>query len=68
LKRFYQPQEKRIPGVLIYAATPHAFLTGADLVITYATNHIDPDRLNADPALYYPRVVRGAVKKADRSE
>ena len=68
LKRFYQPQEKRIPGVLIYAAKPHAFLTGADLVITYATNHIDPDRLNADPALYYPRVVRGAFKKADLSE
>ena len=64
LKRFYQPQEKRIPGVLIYAAKPHGFLTGADLAITYATNHINPERLNDDQALYYPRMVRGAFIKA----
>lgn len=60
LTRFYLPPEKTIPGVLIYAAKPHCFLTGNGLAITYATNHMDPERLNDYPALYYPRVVHGA--------
>ena len=64
LTGFYSPEEVSIPGVLIYAAKTHPFLTGADLVITYATNHIDPKRLNDYPALYYPRVLQGSFQPA----
>lgn len=64
LTGFYSPEEVSIPGVLIYAAKTHPFLTGADLVITYATNHIDPKRLNDFPALYYPRVLQGSFQPA----
>ncbi len=64
LTGFYSPEEVSIPGVLIYAAKSHPFLTGADLVITYATNHIDPKRLNDYPALYYPRVLQGSFEPA----
>ena len=64
LTGFYSPQEVSIPGVLIYAAKSHPFLTGVDLVITYATNHIDPKRLNDDSALYYPRVLQGSFEPA----
>ena len=64
LTGFYSPEEMSIPGVLIYAAKSHPFLTGADLVITYATNHIDPKRLKGYPALYYPRVLQGSFDAA----
>jgi hypothetical protein len=64
LRSFYSPQEASVPGVLIYAAKSHPFLTGADLVITYATNHIEPKRLNVSPALYYPRMLRGSFETA----
>ncbi|WP_372677478.1 DUF4185 domain-containing protein [Desulfosarcina sp.] len=64
LTGFYSPEEVTIPGVLIYAAKSHPFLAGADLVITYATNHIDPKRLNEYPALYYPRVLQGSFDAA----
>ncbi len=64
LTRFFSPEEISIPGVLIYAAKSHPFLTGGDLVITYATNHIDPKRLNDYPALYYPRVLQGSFESA----
>lgn len=55
---FYSPEEKSIPGILIYAAKTHPFLTGADLVVTYATNHIQPQRILEDPTLYYPRFLK----------
>ena len=58
LTDFYCPEEVSIPGILIYAAKSHPFLTGADLVITYTTNHIDPERLRDYPGLYYPRVLQ----------
>ena len=64
LAGFYSPEEVSIPGVLIYAAKSHPFLAGADLVITYATNHVDPKRLNDYPALYYPRVLQGSFEPA----
>ena len=64
LMGLYSPEELSIPGVLIYAAKSHPFLTGADLVITYATNHIDPIRLDDYPALYYPRVLQGSFEPA----
>jgi hypothetical protein len=64
LTRLYSPEEVSIPGVLIYAAKSHPFLAGADLVITYATNHIDPKGLNDYPELYYPRVLHGSFEPA----
>jgi hypothetical protein len=65
---FYTPEEVSIPGVLIYAAKSHPFLTGADLVVTYATNHVDPKRLNDYPGLYYPRVLQGLFEPAGVTE
>lgn len=62
LRRFYKPDEKKIPGVLIYAAKPHVFMTGTGPAVTYATNHIDPNYLLEFPALYYPRVLQIALK------
>jgi hypothetical protein len=64
LTGFYSPEEVSIPGILIYAAKSHPFLTGADLVITYATNHVDPKRVNDYPALYYPRMLQGSFEAA----
>jgi hypothetical protein len=64
LTGFYSPEEVSIPGILIYAAKSHPFLTGADLVITYATNHLDPKRLNDYPALYYPRMLQVSFETA----
>lgn len=58
LTRFYEPHEKQIPGVMIYAAKPHAFIPGTGLALTYATNHTDPIRLIESPMLYYPRVLQ----------
>jgi hypothetical protein len=58
LTDFYTPDEVSVPGVLIYAAKSHPFLTGADLVVTYATNHMVPEQLLAHPTLYYPRMLK----------
>jgi hypothetical protein len=60
LRRFYTPPEKTIPGVLIYAAKVHDFINGGGLLITYATNLMDLNRLDDFPALYYPQVLRAA--------
>jgi hypothetical protein len=58
LTGFYSPEEVAIPGILIYAAKSHPFLSGADLVVTYATNHLDPQWLMGHSTLYYPRFLR----------
>lgn len=52
------PEEARRPGVLIYAARAHPELEGADLVVTYATNTLDPKLLLGDLDIYFPRFVR----------
>jgi hypothetical protein len=54
----YLPPEAERPGVLIYAGRAHPELTGADLVLTYATNTLDADALQNDLSLYFPRFVR----------
>jgi len=43
---------------MIYAAKAHPELTGADLVLTYATNGTDIGIVANDNLLYYPRFVR----------
>jgi hypothetical protein len=58
-RMIYRPPEYyRRPGVMIYAAKSHPTLTGADLVLTYATNAFDPVDLVTDSLIYYPRFVR----------
>jgi hypothetical protein len=58
LTEFFSPEEKLIPGILIYATKTHPFLTGADLVVTYATNHLQPQRIMDDATLYVPRFLK----------
>lgn len=63
LSRFYSPQQtSSMPGMLTYAAKSHPFLAGADLVVTYATNHLEPQRLISCSALYYPRFLQVEIK------
>ncbi|HLF14138.1 MAG TPA: DUF4185 domain-containing protein, partial [Bacteroidota bacterium] len=54
----YRPMEYYKPDVMIYAAKAHPELTGADLVLTYATNGTDIGIVANDSQLYYPRFVR----------
>jgi hypothetical protein len=60
-ERFYRPGEWETPRVLIYAAKAHPHLTGADLVLTYATNALPFARLVRRKDLYYPRFLRAHV-------
>ena len=54
----YRPPELVLPHIMIYAAKEHPELTGADVVITYATNFLGPGGLKRMPSLYYPQFVR----------
>ncbi|MEJ2218665.1 MAG: DUF4185 domain-containing protein [Gemmatimonadota bacterium] len=54
----YRPSEYYRPGVMIYSAKAHPMLTGADLVLTYATNTSNADEMITDHSIYYPRFVR----------
>jgi hypothetical protein len=54
----YLPEEARRSGVLVYAGRAHPELSGADVVLTYATNTLDADALLDDLSLYFPRFVR----------
>jgi len=54
----YRPSEYYRPRVMIYAGKAHPELTGADLVVTYATNAFEFEELLTDSQTYYPRFVR----------
>ena len=54
----YTPPESSRSGVLVYAAKAHPELSGADLVLTYASNDSDFGTLVSDLSLYFPRFVR----------
>ena len=57
----YRPPESSRPGAFLYAAKGHPELTGADVVVTYATNTMARNAqraLERNPSLYYPRFVR----------
>ena len=60
---FHRPAESSLPRVLVYAGKAHPELTGADLVVTYATN-TDWDRCLDDPAIYYPRILKVTLDAA----
>lgn len=57
-----RPIESSWPDTLVYAGKAHAELTGADLVLTYASNGLTFARLVADERLYYPRFVRVRIR------
>ncbi|MBE0592088.1 MAG: DUF4185 domain-containing protein [Gemmatimonadales bacterium] len=57
-RMLYRPPEYYRPDIMIYAGKAHPELTGADLVLTYATNSFDFGRAVADSLIYYPRFVR----------
>lgn len=57
-KVVYRPPEFTRPNVMIYAAKAHPHLTGADLVVTYATNTFVFSEHLTDSLIYYPRFVR----------
>lgn len=62
IERFYRPEEYQISKVMIYAAKAHPHLTGADLVLTYATNSLSFARLVVSDDLYYPRFLRASFE------
>jgi hypothetical protein len=57
-RMIYRPPEYYRTNAMIYAGKAHPQLTGADLVLTYATNTFAGRELVTDNSLYYPRFVR----------
>ncbi len=55
-----RPEVSDREGVLVYSAKAHPALAGADVVLTYCTNHVDLGTLVADTSLYFPRFARWA--------
>jgi hypothetical protein len=54
----HRPAEFYRPKIMIYAAKAHPELSGADLVLTYATNTFEFAEQMTDSTSYYPRFVR----------
>lgn len=57
-RMLYRPSDYYRANVMIYSAKAHPELTGADLVLTYATNTFQFAEMFSDPLIYYPRFVR----------
>lgn len=57
-RTLFRPPEYYRPNVMIYAAKAHPELTGAHLVLTYATNTLRFEEQLSDSMIYYPRFVR----------
>jgi hypothetical protein len=57
-RMLYRPLEYYRPNVMIYSAKAHPELTGAHLVLTYATNTFQFAEHLSDSLIYYPRFVR----------
>ncbi len=58
LRMVYRPPEYYRPNVMIYAGKAHPQLTGADMILTYATNSFQFAEHGIDSLIYYPRFVR----------
>ena len=54
----YRPPEHHQPNAMIYAGKAHPQLSGADLVVTYATNTGKFSEHLTNPLSYYPHFVR----------
>lgn len=63
--KIYRPPESDAKGAFVYAGKSHPEQTGADLVVTYATNSFDDSALG-DARLYFPRFVRVSLAPAPR--
>ncbi len=63
LESFFVPEESSRPGVMIYAAKAHPQLSGAELVLTYASNGRDVEETLDDDSIYYPRFVKVVFKE-----
>jgi len=61
-KRFYRPHEYNTKDIIIYAAKAHLHLTGADLILTYATNYFDFGKLVKDDKAYYSRFLKTRIE------
>jgi hypothetical protein len=57
-REIYRPPESNRPDAFVYAGKSHPELTGADVVITYATNSMNFGTLLRDMSIGYPRFVR----------
>jgi hypothetical protein len=55
---WYRPPRTPLASELWYAGRAHPELRGAELIVTYATNSLDHDRLLHDMTLYFPCFVR----------
>jgi hypothetical protein len=58
---FYSPPERSIPKTLIYAGKAHPVIKGADLVLTYAVNSTEEERLLNDMDIYFPIVLKARI-------
>ncbi len=54
----YRPPEHHQPNAMVYAGKAHPQLSGADLVVTYATNTGKISGHFTNPQSYYPHFVR----------
>ncbi len=54
----YRPPEFDRAGIMIYQGKAHPQLSGADIVLTYSTNHFHFQSQIEDSMIYYPRFVR----------
>ncbi len=68
LTKFYRPSEYDIPNIMIYAGKAHPKLTGAELVLTYATNSFIYDETINDDRIYFPRFLKGTFCKISAEE
>ena len=57
-RMLFRPSDYYRPHVMLYSAKAHPILTGADLVLTYATNTFVFAENFSDALIYYPRFVR----------
>jgi hypothetical protein len=57
-QQVFEPPQKSRPNVLIYAGKAHPQLSGADLVLSYATNTTEFAEHFSDKNIYYPHFVR----------
>ena len=57
-QQVFEPPEKSRANVMIYAGKAHPQLSGADLVLSYATNTTEFAEHLSDSDIYYPQFVR----------
>ena len=54
----FDPPERQLDGVIMYAFKAHPHLDGGGLAATYVVTPTNPDVLLDDETFYYPRFVR----------